>query len=296
MDERMYDIIIVGKGPAGMSCGLYTTKANLKTLIIGSNESWLLKAKNIENYFGLENVTGETLLQMGEEQLQRAGVEVIDALVHQIDWQEGQFLVNTGSEIYHASSVLIATGRSIAKYEIPGLYEFLEKGVHLCSVTDGFFVRDRKVGVLGAGEYAMHEAKVLLSYTKEIVLLSNGKEMLTKSDIEQAGIPIITKKIQRMNGQERLEEVVFEDGTSVSLDALFVVGESANGVDLARKLGIEVKNDCIVVDADQQTSMPKLFAAGDCTCGFRQVAVAVQEGAVAAKQVIVVVRKDYVFP
>ncbi|MCX7747878.1 MAG: NAD(P)/FAD-dependent oxidoreductase [Clostridia bacterium] len=289
----MYDVIIIGKGPAGISASLYTVRANLKTLVIGKNDSVLKKAEKIENYYGFaDTIKGDMLLHEGEKQALRLGVELIDDEVISIDKMDF-FEVATSTQKFLSKAVLLATGQPQKKLRVGNLNKFEGNGVSYCSTCDGFFYRSMKVGVLGFKDYAVHEALELLTYTKDITIFTNGKELkLSEKYIEDSRMFRVNRKpILELEGKEFLESIYFEDGTFEMLDGLFIAYESASSVDFARKLGIIVDENSVVVDKNMQTNLEGLFAAGDCTGGFKQISVAVGQGALAGRGIIEYVKK-----
>ncbi|NLD49857.1 MAG: NAD(P)/FAD-dependent oxidoreductase [Clostridiaceae bacterium] len=288
----MYDVIIIGKGPAGISASLYTVRSNLKTLIIGKDDSALGKAEKIENYFGFsEIIRGRNLLDEGEKQAARLGAEIVTNEVIAIE-KKDFFEVLTPDGNYQAKAMLIATGQPLKKVRIDNLETFEGRGVSYCTTCDGFFYNNLKVGVLGNKDYVVHEAVELLAYTKDITILTNGKQLeLTRQYLEEAGrFNVNTREISRIDGGEFLQKIYFKDGTSEDIDGIFVAYDSPSSVEFARKLGVIVDGNAIVVDRNQQTNLEGLFAAGDCTGGFKQIATAVGQGALAGKKIIEYIR------
>lgn len=288
----MYDVIIIGKGPAGISAALYTVRANMKTLIIGKRDSALRKAEKIQNYYGFsEVISGEYLLNEGENQALKLGAEMLEDEVIAIE-KNDFFEVTTSNTKYESKAVLLATGQPQKKVRIQNLESFEGKGVSYCSTCDGFFYNNLKVGVLGFKDYAVHEAIELEAYTKDITIYTNGKELeLTEKFIEDAKrFKLNTRPIAKLEGSDFLQRVHFEDGTSEDLEGMFVAFESASSTDFARKMGILTEGSNVIVDKHQQTNLDGLFAAGDCTGGFKQISVAVGQGALAGKQMIEYVR------
>lgn len=136
----MYDIIIIGKGPAGLSSSIYTTRANLKTLIIGKDNSALKKALKIENYFGFsEPVSGEYLLGEGEKQASRFGADIVEEEVIAVKNKDSSFEVTTSRALYKGSSLLIATGQPQKPIRLKNAVKFEGNGISYCSTCDGFF-------------------------------------------------------------------------------------------------------------------------------------------------------------
>ncbi len=289
----IYDVIIVGKGPAGLSAALYTVRANLRTLVIGKNNSELLKAHKIENYFGFtEAISGSELLRAGEQQALRLGADIMEEEVLGVNQNEN-FEVITSENTYFGRTVLLATGQPQKKLRIDGLKELEGIGVSYCTTCDGFFYKNLKVGVLGNKDFAIHEAEELKSFTSNITIYTNGKELEYSGDYGKLHerFRIVDKTILKLEGKEYLEKVYFTDGTQENLDGLFIANDSASSVDFARKLGVLTEGASILVDKDQKTNVTGLFAAGDCTGGFKQVSTAVGQGAMAARRIIELVRE-----
>ncbi len=290
----MVDVIIIGKGPAGISAALYTVRAGLRTLVIGLDNSALHKTDRVENYYGFaEPVSGKYLLEQGEQQARRLGVKFVHSEVIALEKAE-YFEVYTAEENYSAKAVLMATGQQTKKVNIQGLEEFEGRGVSYCTTCDGFFYRGLKVGLVGFKDYAMHEAMELEPLTKNITIYTNGNELeLTeKYKFHASRFSINNKKIKSVAGNEVIEGITFEDGSVEKLDGLFVAFESASSVDFARKLGVITKNNSIVVNENQGTNLNGLFAAGDCTGGFKQIATAVGQGAMAGRKIIEYIRNN----
>lgn len=287
----MYDVTIIGKGPAGLSAALYTVRSNLRTIIIGRNDSRLYKADKVDNYFGFANtISGKQLLDEGELQAKRLGAEVVLDEVISIE-KDDFFKVSTATGYYMCKAVLLATGQPHKVIRIENLVKFEGKGVSYCSTCDGFFYNNLKVGVLGNRDFAIHEAMELTSYTKDITIYTDGKqlELSSKHRDEGAGLKIETRKILKLDGVEFLQRIHFSDGTSENIDGLFIASESASSIDFARKLGILAEGNIVVTDGDQHTNLEGVFAAGDCASALKQISVAVGQGALAGKAI-----SDYV--
>ena len=290
--KSMSNVIIIGRGPAGISAALYTSRAGIKTTIIGRDGGALSKAGKIENYYGLEEpVSGHALISAGIAQAKRMGVEVVDGEVVGISF-DSALIVQTKEQTYRADSVILATGSARSAPRIKGLGKYEGHGISYCAVCDAFFYRGKDVAVLGGGDYAVHEALELLPTSKSVTLLTNG----TPADAEvPAGIEVCTKKVEAFAGGNVLEKVVFEDGTSLEIAGVFIAIGVAGSGDLAKKLGAQTQDTKIVVDENMATNVPGLFAAGDCTGGMLQVAKAVYEGAKAGTEAVKYIRKNAAF-
>lgn len=285
-----YDVIIIGSGPAGISASLYTARANLKTLIISKGIGTLEKVKKIENYYGLDKaLTGEELQEIGIKQAEKLGVEFIKDEVVKIEYEE-QFKVETINNEYKAKAVIIATGTSRKIPRISGIKEFEGRGVSYCATCDAFFFKGKDVAVLGSKDYALHEAEELKKVTNSVTMLTNGEQLVENRSID---VDVENRKIREFRGDNRIEEIEFEDNTTKKIDGVFVAIGTATSSDLARKIGARIdENKNIIVDENMQTNVPNLFACGDCTGGVLQIAKAVYEGMIAGMSAIKKIRKE----
>ncbi len=288
----MYDIIILGKGPAGIQASLYTARANMKTLIIANGWGSLEKAEKIENYYGLPHpISGEELLHNGVKQTQALGVDFIEDEVVAINGYEEVEVITLHGK-YQAHALIIAIGAARKKVRIDGLTKFEGKGVSYCAVCDGFFYRDKKLGILGYKDYTAHEAYELKPFTNDITIYTNGNELEMSSKAKKLieGMKIVKEKISEIIGTDIVSGAILENDNKVTFDGLFVAYESASGSELALKMGLELDKQSIVVNDKFETNIPLIFAAGDCIGGFKQVSKAVGDGAIAGKSAIEFVR------
>jgi len=279
----MQNVIVIGSGPAGISAALYTARAGYATTVITKGEGALKNAEKIQNYYGFSRpVKGAELEMQGRKGAENVGVKFINSEVVGLNYSD-KLLVQTTSGTLSADSVIIATGAQRSTPKLKGISEFEGRGVSYCAVCDAFFYRDKKVAVLGSGKYALHEAESLIPIAKSVTLLTNG-EKLTSTFPDS--VHITDKKIKEVIGNERVEKVEFCDGTFLSVDGLFIAHGVAGSSDLARKIGAQTDANKIVVNSEMETSIPGLYAAGDCTGGMLQIAKAVYEGAQAGTSAV----------
>lgn len=285
----MYDVIIVGAGPAGISASLYTIRRNLKTLIIYKEKSALEKSTKIENYYGFENgINGEELYKIGIRQVQNIGAEVIkdevtNIKIDYLNEKEYTFKVETLNNEFKAKSVILATGNKKNKPNIKNMDKYEGKGISYCAICDGFFYRNKNVAVIGNGDYAIAEAKDLQNIAKSITILTNGRQA---PEYRAENININTKKIDQIEGENKVEEIDFVDNTKMKIDGIFIAQGVAGSTEFAKKIGAKINNDKIVVDENMETSIKGLFACGDCTGGLYQVSKAVYDGTKAGLTVL----------
>ncbi len=280
----MYDVIILGAGPAGISASLYTQRANKNTLIIYNGESDLSKAKKIENYYGFEDgISGEELYDIGIKQAKNLGVEIANEEVIKIEMDNSLFRVVTEKNTYETKSVIIATGAKKNTLDIQGIKELEGKGISYCAICDGFFYKNKDVVVIGSGNYALSETNDLLNIANKITILTNGE---TAPEFRADNVDIVTKDIKEISGDDRVREVRFQDDSVMKTDGVFIAQGTAGATELAKKLGLITKNDKIVVDENMKTNIKGIFACGDCTGGLLQVSKCVYEGTKAGLAVI----------
>jgi len=281
-----YDAVVIGHGPAGCSAALYLCRAGLKVAVVGKDHGALANAEKIENYYGLpQPMRGRDLVAAGRRQCSELGAVLYEDEVLALDWQEnGGYLVPLASGgAIAARAALLATGKSVRAPNIEGLSDFEGRGVSYCAVCDAFLYRDRPVAVLGGGLYAKHEMEALLPLAGQVTLLTHGAEPAFDPPGE---VIVHREKLLRLEGEKKLARAQLSGGQSIDIDGLFVALGQATAADLAKKLGLRLNDGAIPVGTEQQTSLPGLFAAGDCTGTFPQVAFAVAEGARAALAMI----------
>jgi thioredoxin reductase (NADPH) len=279
----MYDAIIIGAGPAGISASLYLKRANKNVLVLYHGESELEKAHRIENYYGFPNgITGANLYQNGISQAMALGVDVLDSEVLSILVNEKmEFNVKTIGQEYQAKVIILATGNKKLKPNIKGVEEYEGRGISYCAICDGFFYRKKPVVVIGSGNYAISEATELLNVTSDVKILTNGLKMEQDTDI-----PFDERKIKEVSGEDRISYVLFEDDEKLECKGVFIALGEAGGADFAKKLGIYMEKDLIIVDENMKTTVPGVYAIGNVVGGLLQINKAVYEGAKAALDAI----------
>lgn len=279
----MYDVIVIGSGPAGITAAIYAKRRNLSILVISKGIGTLQKAEKIDNYYGFENgISGKELYENGIKQAKNLGIDFIEDEVINIEYIN-QFTIETVNSKYEAKAVILATGVSRNIPNIKGIKEFEGKGVSYCAVCDSFFYKGKDVAVLGDGNYAIHEFETLKPVASSVTILTNGNTMVENRD---SSIEVNSKKIREFRGDTKLEEVEFEDNTIQNLNGVFIAMGTASSSDLARKIGARIENNNIVVNENMETTVPGLFACGDCTGGLLQISKAVYEGAKAGLAVL----------
>lgn len=269
----MYDSIIVGKGPAGITAAIYLKRAGYNCVVIGKDGGNLIKNSKIQNYYGIEEITGEELLLKGIKQAENLGIEVITEEVIELKYNNN-FSVKTINNVYEGKTIILATGNKRKTPNIEGINDFNGKGISYCAVCDGFFYKNKDVVVIGNGEYAINEVNHLLPIAKTVTLLTDGKQIYNA----KINVNIDNREIKQFRGDSKLQEIEFKDNSNIKIDGAFLAIGTATSTDLAQRLGVLIKENRIIVDESMQTNVKGLFAAGDCTGGLLQISKAVYEG------------------
>ena len=270
----MYDIIIIGAGPAGISASLYAKRSNLNVLVLYYGEANIWQASKVDNYYGFpQGITGDELYKNGIEQAKNLGVEVKETEVVGIEKLGKSFNVKTSSENFESKALILSTGSRKLKPNIPGIAEFEGKGISYCAICDAFFYRKKHVAVIGSGSFAVNEAGELANVADKVTILSNG-EAKPQCDFE-----VNTAKIKAITGDIKVDRVEFEDGTHLDIDGVFIALGEAGASDFAKTLGIIQNGENIKVNEKMETNVKGIYACGNITGGLLQVCKAVYEGA-----------------
>lgn len=286
----MSDMLILGYGPAGVSAALYGLRSNLDVQLVGKDSGALQKAHLIENYYGLEKpLTGSELVKVGKKQALALGAKIAEDEITDLMFDGNEFVATGLKGEYRGKICVMATGSARKKQPLPGMVEMEGHGVSYCAVCDAFFYRQKNVAVLGSGEYALHEATELLQVASSVTLLTNGEPLSAQFP---ETIKVETRKLKGLVGEGAFKGVTFDDESVGEFDGLFVALGSANATDLALKAGAAFDQGKLVLDENLMSTIPGLYAAGDCTGGILQVSVAVGQGAQAGLAAIKYLREN----
>ena len=249
-------VVIVGTGPAGVSAALYARRGGADVTVVAKDGGALCAADRIENYYGLEEpISGAELLHRGSEGARRLGVVFErDEVVGFAMPPEGNGYIVVGRQrSYAADALILAAGAQRAGLPVAGIRAFEGHGVSSCAVCDAFFYRGRHVAVIGAGAYAQHEAQILLPHAARVTLLTNG----TAPEVAfPPAVSVDMRPLLRVEGERRVERVVFADETSLDVDGVFLAVGVAGSTALAQKLGVRLDGSRIAVDAHMATNVP----------------------------------------
>lgn len=296
----MYDLIIIGAGPAALGASIYASRYKIKHLIIGKElGGQIVKTSRVENWPGFESISGPELINKFSDQAVKLGAEIIQDEVRKINKKENSFEIETiGSEKYETQNIILALGMKPRKLNVPGEDELIGKGVSYCAICDAMFFRGKDVAVVGGGDSAAVAALHLGEFANSVDVHypENGLKMEPswKEKIEKNPKIKMVKceGIIEIKGEKKVESIVCNLGGNKSesnVSGVFIEIGSTPGVEIAKAIGVETDEDSyIVINRDQSTNIPGVFAAGDVTTGsnkIRQLITATAEGAIAASSV-----------
>ena len=297
--RKYYDLVIVGGGPAGLTVGIYAAREGISSLIIERSglggQAGI--TQEIENYPGLpEAISGADLANRLRSQAERFGVETLVAQGVTSLAEEGMHrvvVVQTGEE-YCGSSVILATGSTYRRLDVPGEEDFIGAGVHFCATCDGPFYKGRDLVVVGGGNSGFQEGLFLTKFASRVTILERGKEprasrALQEKVAQRSDMRVLTETtVKEFRGDAKLSSIITENlatgaTTEMNPGAVFVfIGLTPNTEFLKGAIELDA-NGFIVTRSNLETSMPGVFAVGDCRVGStKQVASAVGEGATGA--------------
>lgn len=268
----MYDIAVVGAGPAGYSAAINARKREKSVVVLGQSGGWLSRAESIENYPGLPAVSGPALLEAMRSQAQAMGAELRAGMVHQVMDMGGTFALSLGADFLEARRVILCTGAKQPRL-LPGEEEFLGRGVSYCGTCDAMLYRGKRVAVVAQGPEAVPEANFLASLCESVAFFGQADARLDPK------ITVLSQKPEAILGDAKVTHLR-AGGEDMPFDGVFIFREAMALSSLLP--GLEMDGAFIRVDRQMRTSLPGVFAAGDCTGLPLQVAKAVGEGCIAA--------------
>jgi len=290
----MYDLIIIGGGPAGLTAGIYAVRYGLDTVVLEKNvlPGQIAATDIIENYTGFTAISGPELMQRFKEHAETVGVKIESAQVSSIISEDGKKLVVTDSGNLGSKAVIIATGANPKKLGIPGEKEFMGKGVSYCATCDAPFYKGKTVIVVGGGESALTDALILSNVVKKVYLVHRRDKLRASRILQErvsrkSNIEIIWDTVpEEIQGKTGVENVILRnlktgDANTMQVDGVFVyigIHPNTEFIDVKKN-----SSGFILTNEKLETSIPGIYAAGDCRdTSIWQVVTAVADGAVAA--------------
>lgn len=293
--EEMFDVIIVGAGPAGCSAGIYCGQAGLKTLIL---ESYLpggqmILTNKIDNYPGLPfGSNGFEISEEMKKSCMKSQALIKTETVTEIIKGLKNHKIVTAKNVYRCKAVIFATGAKPRKANIPNEEKFIGKGVHYCATCDGMFYKDKDVAVLGGGNSAFEEALFLSSICRTVKIIHRRDEFRAMKALQEKAqnkdnIQFLTNtNVTALEGTENLSALQIQDGTTIRCDALFISIGRVPASNLLKDVCIQNDQGYVITDEKLHTNIQGIFAAGDIReKSLRQIITAASDGAIAAVSV-----------
>ncbi|MFW6176438.1 MAG: NAD(P)/FAD-dependent oxidoreductase [Thermoplasmatota archaeon] len=268
----MYDVLVVGIGPAGYTASLYSGRYKLDTLQIGEMPGGLIsESPEVCNYPGFKSISGMELVNKMEEQVKELGVEVVYDRVEKIEGKDMNFKIKTSRDEYKAKKIILATGQEKRKLGLEREEELTGRGVSYCATCDAAFYDGKTVGVVGGGDSALVSALLLSKYADKVYILYRKEEFFRPEPIRIEEVEkndkiesIFNVNIEKLNGDEKLSSVTLDNGEEIDMDGLFIEIGSIPNNELAKELGVETTDDgYIKTDRKRRTNVPGVYAAGD---------------------------------
>lgn len=287
-------VIVIGRGPSGITAAIYLKRANIDVVVIGKDGGVLEQVSHIENYYPFSDISGKELQKKGEQQAQKFNIPIIEEEVIEIKYIENnKFKVITNKNEYETEYIYLGMGKDRKRVRIKNIEKFQGKGISYCAVCDGFIYKDKDISVLGNTEYTINEVKYLENVARKTYILTDGETPIDKiKELEKnnKNIQIIAKKIKQIDGEDRVEKLVFEDNETIDIKGIFIA-EELDTKSLAKKLGLTFTEDDIETNENQKTNIPNVYAGGDATKGIKQIIKATNDGMIAgldiAKNIVI---------
>ena len=297
-EEKIYDVIIAGAGPAGMTAAVYTSRANLSTVMIerGIPGGQMANTQDVENYPGFDLILGPDLSNKMFEHAKKFGAEYAYGDIKEIVDEGDLKIVKTSNGEYKALSVIVATGAEYRKLGIPGEQELTGRGVSYCAVCDGAFFRDRELVVVGGGDSAVEEAIFLTRFATKVTIIHRRDELRAQKIIQQRAfanekieflwnhvVNSINEKDGKV-GSVTIEHVQTGEKQEFATDGAFIYIGMLPLNESVKNLGITNEDGYIVTDEQMATKLSGVFAAGDVReKTLRQIVTATGDGSIAAQ-------------
>ena len=287
MESNLYDVVVLGAGPAGMQAAIHAARRKAAVALLGKSAKSSLFHAHVENFCCIFDITGELMLDVGRQQAIRFGTEWLEEDVMEVAHQPPLFLLDTESgRKLRTKTLIIATGSARNRLGVPGEKELLGKGVSYCVECDANFFRNQTVAVIGNESAAVGGALTLLGYAERVHLVCDQLQVVDslRQSLEQSPVSFHRdSKVKKIEGERAVTGLVLADGTRLPVDGVFIELGARGVMELATTLGIRLDDEAryLQVDRQQRTNVDGVYAAGD-VCGPPwQMAKAVGEGCVA---------------
>ncbi|WP_224744179.1 NAD(P)/FAD-dependent oxidoreductase [Pontibacter aquaedesilientis] len=281
----MYDVIIIGGGPAGLNAAMILGRSRRKVLVFDSGKPRNRWAVNMNGFLSSDGVNPRDFIKKGREELQKYEIEIIDKAVATATYSKGMYVIDDEEgHVYHSRKLLLATGLKDALPEVEGIESMYGKSVHHCPYCDGWESRDKAIAVYGKERSGIGQALAMKNWSDDVTLYTDGTDKLRTQDLDllkHNGVKVCTDAIERLEGEEgMLQRIKLKNGQSREQQAMFFSGETTQQSDIGKQLGCEFTGKGVIKTRRlQQANIPGLYVAGDAARDMQLVIVAAAEGA-----------------
>ncbi|RDV12561.1 NAD(P)/FAD-dependent oxidoreductase [Pontibacter diazotrophicus] len=281
----MYDVIIIGGGPAGLNAAMLLGRSRRKVIVFDGGKPRNRWARRMNGFLTSDGAKPGEFIQKGREELVKYGVELKDLEVASATYSKGQFVVNDADgTVYHSRKLLLATGLKDILPEVEGLEAFYGKTVHHCPYCDGWESQDKAIAVYGKDRSGIGQALAMKNWSADVTLFTDGTDELQRNDLEllEANeVKVEKEKILRLEGEDgNLQHIVLQGGEKRAQQAMFFSEGTKQQSDLGEMLGCEFTSAGVIITRRlQQSNIPGLYVAGDAARDVQMVVVAAAEGA-----------------
>lgn len=281
----VYDVIIIGGGPAGLNAAVVLGRSRRSVLVFDSKLQRNRKSQGIHNFLTRDGMLPFEFLKISNAEISKYGVQLIHQEIISARKKNSVFILKDGKGVqYQAKKILIATGLTDSIPEVKNIDEFYGKSVFHCPYCDAWEVRDRKLGIYASRKNGFDLAKSLLTWSSSLTYFTDGRKSLKPGQAEillKRGIKIISHRITELSGSNgNLKKIILDNGERIPIDALFIVNGYSQQSALVRDLGCTLNHKNVVItNRLQQTNIPGVYVAGDASRDMHFVVVAAAEGA-----------------
>lgn len=297
-EEKIYDVVIAGAGPAGMTAAVYTSRANLSTVMVerGVPGGQMANTEDVENYPGFDHILGPELSTKMFEHAKKFGAEYAYGDIKEIIDGEEYKTVKTGSKEFKARAVIVTTGAEYKKLGVPGESELGGRGVSYCAVCDGAFFKGKELVVVGGGDSAVEEAVYLTRFATKVTIIHRRDELRAQKILQQRAFDnekidfiwdhVVTKINDKDGkvGSVTIESTKTGEQRDFATDGVFIYIGMLPLNEAVKNLGITNEDGYILTNDEMETKVPGIFAAGDVReKSLRQIVTATGDGSIAAQ-------------